>query len=168
MTFSEIKQFTRSSSWCCSYSLEQLVRCIKDWVENDGLQLNPDFQRGHVWTEEQQIAFIEFFLRGGQSGLELYFNQPGWMSDFSGDFVCVDGLQRITAIQKFIKNEIKAFGQYYSEFGGKTSILGHTMNVHVNNLKTKNEVLTWYIEMNSGGTVHSDEEIERVKGMISD
>ena len=32
-----------------------------------GLQFNPDFQRGHVWTEGQQIAFMEFLLKGGKT-----------------------------------------------------------------------------------------------------
>jgi len=31
-----------------------------------GLNLDPDFQRAHVWTEDKQIAFVEFCLRGGQ------------------------------------------------------------------------------------------------------
>ena len=39
-----------------------------------GLQLNPEFQRGHVWTEEQQIAWVEYYLRGGKSGNTIYLN----------------------------------------------------------------------------------------------
>ena len=33
----------------------------------DRLDLNPIFQRGHVWTVEQQISFVENFLRRPQS-----------------------------------------------------------------------------------------------------
>ena len=40
--------------------------------------------------------------------------------------------------------------------------------VYINNLKTKNEVLQWYIEMNDGGTPHTKEEIDRVKQMMLD
>ena len=46
---------------CCP--LPSLVKFIEDEVSEMGLQLNPDFQRGHVWTEEQQIAWIEYHLR---------------------------------------------------------------------------------------------------------
>lgn len=166
MTFDEIPQFTKPASWRVDMDLTTLVTRIETWVHDEGLQLNPDFQRGHVWTESQQIAFVEFILRGGTTGRDLYFNQPGWMADFTGDFVCVDGLQRITAIQRFMNNEIQVFGQYYHEFGGKPNAMNHCMIVHVNNLKTKREVLKWYIEMNSGGTPHSKEEIERVQAMM--
>ena len=44
----------------------------------------------------------------------------------------------------------------------------NTLMIHVNNLKTKREVLQWYIDMNAGGTPHTTEEIERVKKLIDD
>jgi hypothetical protein len=70
--------------------------------------MNPDFQRGHVWTEEQQIAYVEYLLKGGMSGRTFYFNKPSWKNKDTingyDDFVCVDGLQRTTAIEKFLNN----------------------------------------------------------------
>ena len=36
----------------------------------------------------------------------------------------------------------------------------------VNNLQTKKEELQWYVDMNAGGTPHTNAEIERVKKMI--
>ena len=86
--------------------------------------------------------------------------------DGYNDFVCVDGLQRITAIRRFLNNEIRAFGQFYSEFGGTTDVVRRDMLVNVNDLQTKREVLQWYIEMNSGGTPHTEAEIERVKRLM--
>ncbi|MBR0312818.1 MAG: DUF262 domain-containing protein [Oscillospiraceae bacterium] len=166
MTFDEIPRFTKQASWRADMDIETLVKRIEVWVDEYGLQLNPDFQRGHVWTEEQQIAFVEFIPRGGMTGRDLYFNHPGWMVDFEGEFVCVDGLQRITALQRFANNEIKPFGQYFREFGGRLNLLHHYMTAHINNLKTRKEVLRWYIEMNEGGTPHSKEEIARVRTLM--
>lgn len=169
MTFREIPQFTKSGSYQVNMSLEFLVDQIDVWIREEGLQLNPDFQRGHVWTEEQQSKYIEYVLRGGKSGKILYFNNPSWhrrKREGYNEFVCVDGLQRITAIQRFLNNEIRAFGQLYSEFGGTTDFVRHDMLVNVNDLQTKREVLQWYIEMNSGGTPHTEAEIERVKMLM--
>lgn len=42
------------------------------------------------------------------------------------------------------------------------------MYLSVNDLKTEKEVLQWYVDMNSGGTPHTNEEIERVKKMIQE
>lgn len=42
------------------------------------------------------------------------------------------------------------------------------MYLNVNDLKTEKEVLQWYVDVNSGGTPHTNEEIERVKKMIQE
>ena len=42
------------------------------------------------------------------------------------------------------------------------------MRVHINDLKTKEEVLRWYLEMNAGGTPHSNEELGRVAAMLQE
>jgi uncharacterized protein with ParB-like and HNH nuclease domain len=144
---------------------------IKQEQEELGLQLNPKFQRGHVWTEQQQIAFLEYFFRGGKSGLVCYFNKPDWNihvpDEAYNEYVCVDGLQRITACLRFVNNEIPIFGCYYKDFEDKPR-MKHTLRLNVNNLKTEKEVLQWYIDMNVGGTPHTLEEIERVKKMIEE
>lgn len=62
--FKDIPQFTSDGCYRCNYPLTSLVKYIEEEVETMGLQLNPDFQRGHVWTEEQQIAWLEYHLRG--------------------------------------------------------------------------------------------------------
>ena len=151
-----------------------LVKYIEEEINEMGLQLNPEFQRGHVWTEEQQIAWLEYYLRGGKSSNTIYLNNPFWHSvrepkngEYK-DYVCVDGLQRITAARKFIYNEIKVFGSYYEEFEDRIRMLQQTIFVNVNDLKTEKEVLQWYIDMNSSGTPHTSDEIERVKMMIQE
>ena len=145
------------------------VEWIKDTQVEEGLQMNPDFQRGHVWTEEQQTAYIEYILRGGESGKAFYFNYPSRkisVNNGYNEFVCVDGLQRSTAIQRFINNEIKVFGQYYKDFGSKLIRMEYSMSVYINDLQSEKEVLEWYVQMNAGGTPHTKEEIERVKKMM--
>ena len=165
MRFKDIPKFTRVGSWQANMEWKYFIEWIDKNIKENNLQLNPDFQRGHVWTEEQQAAYIEFRLRGGTTGKLIYLNCQGWMGDFRGDFVCVDGLQRITAIQRFMNNEIKAFGAYYKDFEDKLP-RDLDMVVNVNNLKTRKEVLQWYIEMNNGGTPHTKEEINRVKALL--
>ena len=170
--FRDIPAFTRDGN----YQVDMDIRRIPEWIANEqkemNLQLNPNFQRGHVWTEEQQIAWLEFFLRGGKTGRILYFNCPSWQGSVKdgeyNDFVCVDGLQRLTAIRKFMNGEIPVFGSYINEYEDKMSNTRNAIKVNVNNLKTEKEVLQWYVDMNAGGTPHTNEEIERVKKMIKE
>ena len=37
------------------------------------------------------------------------------------------------------------------------------MRLNINSLKSKKDVLKWYLQINDGGTPHTKEEIERVK-----
>lgn len=169
LRFMDIPKFTDPGSYEVAFALPHLVRWVEEQQVESALQLNPDFQRGHVWTEEQQVAYIEFLLRDGKSGRDLYFNCPSWKYPVEvggyNDFVCVDGLQRITAITRFVHNEIKAFGHYFWEYEDPRYLLGCTLRVHVNDLRTRRGVLRWYIEMNSGGTVHTPEELARVESL---
>jgi len=159
-----------------SYRTDMSITSLVDWIKRNeqekppmsSLQLNPDFQRGHVWNEQQQLEYIEFLLRGGKTNPFL-FNHPGWMRNFRGEFVLVDGLQRITSIQKFLNNEIAVFGgNHYDDFEDKELICRRIdVQIFVNSLKTRKEVLQWYVELNSAGVAHSTEEINRVKELIA-
>lgn len=170
--FKDIPQFTRDRNYQCDIDIIRIPRWINYMREDMELELNPNFQRGHVWTEEQQIAWLEFFLKGGKSGNIIYFNCSFWYYNVpDGDyneFVCVDGLQRLTAICRFINNEIMVFGSYFKEYEDLAILNRHTLKLIVNNLKTEKEVLQWYIDMNAGGTPHTKEEIDRVKKLIND
>lgn len=170
MKFSDIPQFTRMGSWECNFSFQSLIREIDRMEKEEGLVLNPDFQRGHVWSEEQQTKYIEFILKGGKTARVIYLNNPQWhfevKSGYKG-FVCVDGLQRITAIRRFVNNEIKAFGYYLKEY--EDSMRNKIdMRLHINDLQTKKEVLQWYLDFNDGGTPHTEEEINRVKSLLEE
>ena len=170
MKFKDIKPFTQDGSYEINIGLKYLEKVLKDYDEDYGLELNPDFQRGVVWTEEQQIAYVEFFIRGGKTARVIYFNCPSF-NNFTGNnnpMVCVDGLQRLTALRKFLNNELKVFGGYLNDFEDKDIFLRRTdqLRFNINNLKTRKEVLQWYLDFNSGGTVHSQEEIDRVKTLL--
>ena len=170
--FKDIPQLIVCGEWECNFGMESLVNKIEQMEREEGLQMNPDFQRGHVWTEEQQVLYIEAILQNGaKNARTIYLNNPNWIRHYDReytDFVCVDGLQRYTAIKRFIKNEIKAFGYYYDEYEDKSRLRTHCdLRLNVNELETRKEVLEWYLQINSGGTPHSNEEIERVKELLS-
>ncbi len=165
--FADIPAFTRDGAWECDYDMVGAINFASK-NRNDGIEvdLNPDFQRGHVWSKNQQIAWLEFFLRGGKTSRVIYFNHPNWMGSFEGVMVLVDGKQRLEAMRRFIENEIKVFGSYYKEYTDR--IRTHrSIKINVNNLKTRAEVLQWYIDFNTGGVVHSDEEIDKVRELLA-
>lgn len=172
MKFADIPQFTKDGNYEITVELRDLEKTLEGYKRDYNLELNPDFQRGNVWTREQQIAWLEFLFKGGKTSRVIYFNCPDWALNISPDrdiesMCCVDGLQRLTAILGFMHNEIPIFGTYFKDFEDR---LGHDyyVRININSLQTRKDVLKWYLDMNSGGTVHSTEEIERVKKLLDE
>lgn len=141
---------------------------IKTWIEENEVNLDPPFQRGYVWNDKQKTQYIEWVLRGGRSGKDIYFNHPGWMRGFKGEMVIVDGKQRISAVIDFIEDKIPAYGTLFSEYDDRMNIVDTSFIVHVADLKSERKVLQWYIQLNTGGTMHTDEEIEKVRKLMAD
>jgi hypothetical protein len=110
---------------------------------------------------------VEFVLKGGAQN-PIMFNHSNWMGNYKADYemVCVDGLQRTTALIKFTDNKLPIFGGYLLENIHNLVLSSFHVKIMVNNLKTRKEVLKWYLELNEGGVVHSKEELDRVRMLI--
>jgi hypothetical protein len=130
------------------------------------LNLDPDYQRAHVWTREQQIAYVEYMLQGGEVGRAITFNCPGWMGDWRGPFELVDGKQRLEAARTWMNDEFKTFGHYFSEFEEPRRLPDLNFDFRVCKLASREEVLRLYLNINAGGTPHTAEELERVRALL--
>lgn len=156
--------------------IEEQLKSWKDRYEDGyGLDLDPDFQRGHVWSSLQKTKFIEFLIRGGKCP-PLLFNSPAYGgsstkgSDLSEKIVIVDGKQRLNAIIEFLHNKVQVFnGNVLSDFEDAEYLTRQVCVTYaVNTLKTRRELLQWYLELNEGHIAHSEEELDRVRSMIKD
>lgn len=159
--FSEIPQFP-FASYHVNMPWSGLEKWLKEEDEYFNLDMNPVYQRGYVWTEQQQISYIEYRLRGGFSGKDIFWNCKTWMgSTKKGDRLeLVDGKQRIKAVLDFMDNKIKVFGNYYRDFEDKLHLIGHDFIFHVNNLDTQMQVVEWYLGMNTGGSIHTEKDLK--------
>lgn len=168
LDYKKLRKFPHAP-YCVNMGFAYLLEWVDRRVKEYNLDIEPDFQRGHVWTPEQQTAYIEFLLQGGDSGRDIFFNHPGWQTSYEGDMVLVDGLQRLTAIRKFLNDEVPVFGSHTFSQIENISLNDHRlyMNIHVNCLQTRKEVLEWYVFMNSG-VAHTKEELDRVKNLIKE
>jgi hypothetical protein len=153
-------------------TLERSLDLFKDSCERMGgtFDLNPDFQRGHVWTEEQKVAYIENVLRG-LAPLNFKFNAPHHSGRTEGgdlnpaDIVCVDGLQRLTALREFLGDKFAVFGGVRVADLTGTEFDPRRMycSFEIFELTTRRDLLQFYLDLNSGGTVHTPTELARVR-----
>jgi hypothetical protein len=154
-------------------------RYLKSLAEDYGpVELNPDFQRGHVWTEEQQVRFIENVMRGiaSSASLSIQLNCSNWnTTECKGDLPigiqCLDGLQRINAVSRFLGGEIHPFGLTLTDLEGSSysvKLSNFYFTVQMFDYENKTDVIQHYIDFNAGGTPHAPEEIERIKKLKAD
>ena len=167
MKFKNVKQFP-NIHYRVNVPIEYIPKKINEWCSGGlgcNLEINPDFQRGNIWTKKQQVNYLEYLFKNPTSGKEIYFNHPNWMSSWEGDFVLVDGLQRLTSILDFLNNKIPVYKTYYKDYEDRLPI-SLDLIFNIATLKTRKEVLQWYLDFNTGGTIHSEEEIKKVKELI--
>lgn len=137
--------------------------------------LEPDFQRGHVWSDQQQVAFVEALLRRTAPML-VRFNNPSYahvatecVGMHHADMVCIDGLQRITAIRKFLAGGLQPFGLSLQDlketpFDPTRPIFTITMEVY--SFTSRANLLKFYLDLNTGGTIHTEDELDRVRFLL--
>ncbi len=167
MKFADIPQMSQPG-YTCDHLLYMLPAVIEKYQNEPLCPLNiePDFQRIHVWTPKQQTRYIEFLLQGGNSSRDIYLNCPGWLRSWEGPFELVDGKQRLRACLDFIAGTVSIFeGLFFGDFTDKPTF-SVTLRFHINNLKTRRQVLQWYLDLNSGGVTHTTDELAKVRKLL--
>lgn len=175
---SSIPLFT-PSNYIVDFDFNRLEAQFKSYADDyGGFEYNPDFQRGHVWTQQQQIKYIESFISNILSDQQrtITLNCPDFddrgkpvETDLKGMCI-IDGLQRVTASIAFLNNEFKVFGKYsYDDLlDSKYSLKRRNFKIQIYSYRTKAELLNHYLLFNSGGVVHSESELDRVRKMLQD
>ncbi len=162
-------QFTRNATYLIDVGWGQLESLIAQWSSEQEVDLDPDFQRAHVWTTEQQRRFVEYVLRGGAASREIYFNCSSWDRGYDTPLYLVDGKQRLTAVLAFLRGDLPAFGHYYIEYHPSGfGIASVSFRFYVNDLPTRADMLQWYLDLNDGGTQHTSAELQKVRNMLAE
>lgn len=173
MEWDDIQTFSSWGKYTVGVPWNDLENTLQRYEKENYLDLNPDFQRGHVWSREQQISYVEYVLKRGNLSRNIIFNCPGWMEGFEGQMTLIDGKQRLTAARLFMANELPVFdGVYRQDFRRQGKTIIRFPNVieftfYINDLQTRAEILQFYLDLNAGGVVHSDTEIDRVRQLLA-
>lgn len=139
-------------------------------IQDEQIVLNPDFQRHKVWKGVQKSQFIESAILGLPLP-PIYFKR-----DNMSRLVIVDGLQRTTAIQEFMDNQLRLEGlETLKKLNGLTyKDIKNSENLKVYATKLEDNQLYCYIlqksvpmsvvydifnRINTGGTKLSRQEI---------
>lgn len=158
--------------------ITDLSRFMRNGAFRYGMDMAPSFRRGPVWSRAQQEAYITSFLRGmptAQSNL-IQWNSPAFggkkhliVGLHKTALVIVDGLQRITALEAFVRGDITLANWISYEYLVDNDYLCayHQFHFVVLPFATYAEVLAYYLAINASGTPHSEHEIQQVRDLLA-
>lgn len=102
------------------------LRLISDMIDDNDIDLSPDFQRNLVWNNFQKSRLIESILL--RIPLPMFY----FSEDDEGRITIVDGLQRISTIKDFMDNKFRlrnleylhesCDGRYFKDEGSKKGL----------------------------------------------
>jgi hypothetical protein len=120
----------------------------------------PTWQRGLVWSEEQNVKLLESLWLGINIG-NYTFNRPRRCSDDKYDNLLIDGQQRLWAIQCYLQDEFPVFGYRWSEtteVDKRCFEYSTHFHCYITNSNDEAYLKGYYNTMNFSGTSHKTEE----------
>ncbi|MBF0567479.1 MAG: DUF262 domain-containing protein [Nitrospirae bacterium] len=132
------------------------------------IEMDPEFQRNEVWNNKQRSRFIESILMNIPLP-PLYLNQ-----DISGNYIVVDGLQRLSTIRDFCPETVEGFrltdlvalpelnGKSFNQLSSELQSKIEDKMIHVFVIKPSVPILMVYdifSRINTGGSPLSRQEI---------
>lgn len=162
----------------CSYPWHTIREMVEGRFKAERLDLNPDYQRGAVWTRQQQREFVGFLLDGGECPkivIQRYESGANAPAAFKRNYCelpseVIDGQQRLRAICAWMNGEIDALtpegDSLWFRDSNEVDRRGLMLMLYYVDLP-RVERLRYYIKLNRGGTVHTEQEIARVRELLA-
>jgi hypothetical protein len=137
-------------------------------VYHFGIDLEPDYQRGLVWTMEDKVKLIDSIFKGVDIGKFVFIRR-----DYSSDkhlYEILDGKQRLTTIMEFREDRFRYNGFLYSELHpfDQSHIDGYSISVADVSNPTKEQIYRYFLRLNTGGKPMDEAHLDKVKKLLHD
>lgn len=132
-----------------------------------GVDFEPEYQRDFVWELEDKIALIDSIFNNIDIGKLVFIKH-----DYSDDLLyeILDGKQRIRAILDFYEDRFQYQGYYFSDLSGRDQdhFEHYSINVAEIDKMTREQILRYFIMLNTGGKPMAKEQLNKVKKMLGE
>ena len=130
-----------------------------------GVDLNPDYQRGNIWDNDDKVNLIDSIFNNNEIG-RFCLNRREYSKDKL--YEIIDGKQRLTTIIEFITNKFKYKNKYWYELHPRDRDRFTGMRVQIAELQESNKkiIYRYFLKMNVSGRQQDKEHIEYVKELL--
>lgn len=150
-----------------TYSQRDMRSLLHLNYHGSGLDLNPDYQRELVWTEDQKVALIESIFRNIDIGKFTIIRRP-FRSRLVHYYEILDGKQRVQALMDFYECRFKYKGLTYNDLHWRDQIhfMGYSVNWAETEPLTDEQKYRYFLKLNVTGTPIDPKHIEKVKKLL--
>lgn len=155
-----------------SYSQRDIRSLLNYYFQEFGIDLEPEYQRGNVWTISQKRALISSMFRNVDIGKIAIIKRP-W-----GDnpnipatpklYEMLDGKQRLTALVEYYTGQFTWRGKYHHELKwcDKSHFNNYTVSIAETDPLTKEQKYRYFLKLNTTGTPVDPEHMAKVTAML--
>ena len=135
-----------------------------------GIEFEPPYQRGYVWTQTDKDMLLEYIFMGAQIGRFVLKRRSDeeWRANPNVSYEIIDGKQRLLTLLSFYENRWAYKGVFFNELSNADRRRILDMNVAVAEVRNLSyeDTLKLFLRLNRGGRQVSDDIIEHVKDML--
>jgi hypothetical protein len=132
-----------------------------------GLNLDPEYQRGYVWEQEDKEKLIDSIFNNVDIG-KFVFIHKGYAADYM--YEVLDGKQRVSAIIDFYENRFPYKGKYFNDLSYLDRTHFENYRISMATVKRCDEQFVYrlFIALNTTGKPIDEEHINKIKLKIKE
>lgn len=161
------KSFIEDEDVFFQYSQRSIGSIFGTYYGSGGLNLNPDYQRDLVWSDEQKIALIDSVFRNVDIG-KFAIIRRSFKDDVLYYYEVLDGKQRIQALIDFYESRFEYKGRRFIELCTRDQY--HFEEYRINWAETEpltdEQKYRYFLKLNVSGVPMSKEHLKRVKNLL--
>jgi len=169
-----MERFEEDEDIFINYSQRDLISLIGKMSDEHGIDLNPEYQRGLVWTHSQKISLIDSIFKNVDIGKFSVIRRP-WGNDNNKPitpklYEMLDGKQRLTAIWEYYCGGFKYKGKYFYELHprDRNHFKHYGISYAETNPMTDEQKYRYFLKLNTTGVPISEEHMDRVRKLWLD
>lgn len=135
-----------------------------------GVDMNPEYQRGFVWTMDDKIKLIESIFDGVEIGKFAFVKLP-WKDSQSPGYEILDGKQRLSCLMEFMADRFAYKGVYYSQLSFSDKHYFCNFNITSGEAEegtTLKQKLRYFLKMNTGGRPQDPAHMEGIRQRLAE
>ena len=147
----------------------RIVESLMYMHYHGGVDFNPDYQRGSVWSDDDREKLLDSIFSGREIGRFVFRDRDTseWLED-GLTYEIIDGKQRLLTLLAFYENRFPYRGYYYNDLSAKDRncfLNCITAVAEVRDVSRK-EVLEIFLALNECGRLVSEDILDNVRELI--